>query len=377
MTQTALFRLPQELSKIVEANTMKSPELSHDTAEFEVAAQFASDGKITESCALKIVHLLDTQGFAVITDLLDKDEADHGLNIVRKYLEDPQRQKGEFASQTDMLYGRRDFCPLPSNPDVLDYAASFAQRLQPAISEYCGNTRKVLEISTMTSYQGASHQYIHRDPDGVLCLFAAVDDVTPEQGGTVFVPGTHKFSGADMMFGGQANLLSGLYQARCNYSILKHNLKTLWTLRKSKSFNLDRREWLDRVFSTRYDNHQPNLFRFILGKNSVFSFSLRTLLQIRKHRQKLARYFRLVQTAPARGTVILYRSDMLHAGPDNRTDNPRYFFGMSIARDVVFEEQWREGYSSHESLLDNPQNYGDLLAYPQQQSGDLDPAKAA
>ena len=84
-----------------------------------------------------------------------------------------------------------------------------------------------------------------------------------------------------------------------------------------------------------------------------------------------------MQTAPARGTVILYRSDMLHAGPDNRTDNPRYFFGMSIARDVVFEEQWREGYSSHESLLDNPQNYGDLLAYPQQQSGDLDPAKAA
>jgi len=333
---------------------MKTPDLSHDTTEFEVAAQFTKDGQINESCARAIINLLDTQGFAVITDLMDTGEADHGLSMVRQYLEDP------------MFYGRRDFCPLPSNTDVLSYAAMFAQRLQPAISEYCGNTRKVLEISTMTSYRGASHQYIHRDPDGVLCLFAAVDDVTPEQGGTVFVPGTHKFSGADMMFDGQADFLTRLYQAKCNYSILKHNLKTLWGLRKSTSFTLDTREWRDRVFSTRYDNHQPNLFRFILGKNSVFSFSLRTWLQIRKHHQTLAKYFRLVQTAPARGTVILYRSDMLHAGPDNHTDKPRYFFGMSVARDVVFEEQWREGYSSHESLLENPQNYGDLLKYPLQ-----------
>lgn len=342
---------------------MKTLEISHDTSEFEVTAELNGIGQIKESCALDICHLLDTQGFAVIKGLLSNDEAANGLAMVRKYLEDPARQKGEFASQTDMMYGRRDFCPLPSNDDVLSYAANFAQRLQPAISEYCGNTRKVLEISTMTSYRGASHQYIHRDPDGVLCLFAAVDDISPEQGGTVFVPGTHKFSGADMMFDGQADFLTRLYQAKCNYSILRHNLKTLWTLRKSRSFTLDKREWLDRVFSTRYDNHQPNLFRFILGKNSVFSFNLRTLFQIRKHRQSLARHFRLVQTAPPKGTVILYRSDMLHAGPDNHTDNPRYFFGMSIARDVVFEEQWREGYSSHESLLANPKNYGDLLRY--------------
>jgi ectoine hydroxylase-related dioxygenase (phytanoyl-CoA dioxygenase family) len=342
---------------------MKTLEISHDTSEFEITAEIDGSGRIKESCARYICHLLDTQGFAVIKGLLSADEADNGLAMVRSYLEDPDRQKGEFASQTDMLYGRRDFCPLPSNDDVLSYAANFAQRLQPAISEYCGNTRKVLEISTMTSYRGASHQYIHRDPDGVLCLFAAVDDISPEQGGTVFVPGTHKFSGADMMFDGQADFLTRLYQARCNYSILKHNLKTLWSLRKSTTFKLDKREWLDRVFSTRYDNHQPNLFRFVLGKNSVFSFSLKTLFQIKKHRQKLDKYFRLVQTAPPKGTVILYRSDMLHAGPDNHTDNPRYFFGMSIARDVVFEEQWREGYSSHESLLANPQNYGDLLNY--------------
>lgn len=343
---------------------MKHLDISHDTTEFEVPARFDRDGQIDESCAWDICQLLDNHGFAVITDLLDQQEADYGLKMVRRYLDDPQRQKGDFASQTDMLYGRRDFCPLPSDPQVLSYAATFAQRLQPAISNYCGPYRRVLEISTMTSYRGGSHQYIHRDPDGVLCLFAAVDDISPDQGGTVFVPGTHKFSGADMMFDGQADFLTRLYQAQCNYGILKHNLRTLSALRNSPDSDLSSREWWDRVFSTRYDNHQPNLLRFLLGRNSVFSFSPRTLWQIRKHQQTLSKHFRLVQTAPRKGTVILYRSDMLHAGPDNHTNRPRYFFGMSIARDVVFERQWREGYSSHESLLENPQTYGDLLRLP-------------
>lgn len=343
---------------------MRHLDISHDTSEFEVAPRFDRDGQIDEPSARRICQLLDTQGFAVVTDLLARQEADHGLTMVRRYLDDPQRPKGDFASQTDMLYGRRDFCPLPSHPGVLNYAATLAQRLQPAISNYCGQYRKVLEISTMTSYRGGSHQYIHRDPDGVLCLFAAVDDISPDQGGTVFVPGTHKYSGADMQFDGQAELLTTLYQAQCNYSILKHNLKTLSALRNSPDGDLGSQEWWDRVFSTRYDNHQPNLLRFLLGRNSVFSFSPRTLWQIRKHQEQLSKHFRLVQTAPRKGTVILYRSDMLHAGPDNHTNRPRYFFGMSIARDVVFEKQWREGYSSHETLLANPQTYGDLLRMP-------------
>lgn len=343
---------------------MTIQDISYDTAEFEVPALLTHDGQLDESCALDICRLLDTQGFAVITNLIDSDEADRGLSMMRHYLDDPNRQKGDFASQTDMFYERRDFCPLPLSADVLSYASALAQRLQPAISEYCGNTRKVLEISTMTSYRGASHQYIHRDPDGVLCLFAAVDNVSPEQGGTVFVPGTHQYSGSDMLLDGQANFLTRLYQTQCNYSILKHNLKTLWNLRRAASVDVSWREWLDRVFSKRYDNHQPNLFRFLLGKNSVFSFNPRTLWQIRTHRQELAKHYRIVQTAPRKGTVILYRSDMLHAGPDNHTDRPRYFFGMSIARDVIFEQQWREGYSSHESLLESQINFGDLLQYP-------------
>ena len=58
----------------------------------------------------------------------------------------------------------------------------------------------------------------------------------------------------------------------------------------------------------------------------------------------------------ARVTVILYRSDLLHAGPDNRSPYPRRFFGMSIARDIIEPKYWHDGYfaaphldrSSHE-----------------------------
>ena len=60
--------------------------------------------------------------------------------------------------------------------------------------------------------------------------------------------------------------------------------------------------------------------------------------------------FRLVQTAPRKGTVILYRSDLLHAGPDNRSLHPRRFFGMSIARDVIEHKYWHDGYSPHPTL---------------------------
>lgn len=62
-----------------------------------------------------------------------------------------------------------------------------------------------------------------------------------------------------------------------------------------------------------------------------------------------------------KGTVILYRSDMLHAGPDSQSQNPRLFFGMSIARDIIFPKQWRDGYSPHVSLLSQTISLGDLL----------------
>jgi len=52
---------------------------------------------------------------------------------------------------------------------------------------------------------------------------------------------------------------------------------------------------------------------------------------------------------------------MLHADPDNRSTKPRFFFGMSIARDVIFDEQWRNGYAPHTSLLAEPETLGDLL----------------
>ena len=62
--------------------------------------------------------------------------------------------------------------------------------------------------------------------------------------------------------------------------------------------------------------------------------------------------------------MILYRSDLLHAGPDNCAGAPRRFFGMSIARDIIERKYWHDGYSPHPDLQANPVSFGDLLAIP-------------
>ena len=53
--------------------------------------------------------------------------------------------------------------------------------------------------------------------------------------------------------------------------------------------------------------------------------------------------------------------DLLHAGPDNRSHQPRRFFGMSIARDIVEPKFWHDGYTPHPTLTAHPMSFGDLL----------------
>jgi len=161
--------------------------------------------------------------------------------------------------------------------------------------------------------------------------------------------------------------LMELFRIKCNCRILLHNLKKLWGMRKDEDFPLAPGEFVDRVFSTRWDQHQPNLLRFVLGKNSQFSLRMlgpNTLRKLYRHRDALDRQFSLVQTAPRKGTVILYRSDLLHAGPDNRSPHPRRFFGMSIARDIIEPKYWHDGYSPHPTLTADPLSFGDLLDFP-------------
>ncbi|MEQ1807663.1 MAG: hypothetical protein ABL900_19965 [Burkholderiaceae bacterium] len=125
-----------------------------------------------------------------------------------------------------------------------------------------------------------------------------------------------------------------------------------------------KREFLDRTFSRKRDDHQPNMLRFLLGKSGVFKISMLdplTLLRLWRERRMLDCTFRLVQATPKKGTVILYRSDMLHAGPDNRARKPRYFFSLSIARDAMHPKLRSEGYSPHSTLLAEPKTLGDLL----------------
>ena len=340
--------------------------ITYDTQQYEVVAELSEDRRITRNCAQQICSILDKFGFVVIPHLQTEQEASDGLKLVQEAIADPDRERGDFASQTDILYQRRDFCPLPSSQHVMSYASLLCHRLEDVLLEYCGKTRKVLEISTMTSYQGCSHQYLHRDPEGVLCLFSALEDISPEQGGTVFAPGTHKFSGSELQHEGDAGLLMTLVQTLSNYHILKHNLKKLLDMRKTGNPEISKQEFRDRVFSNLYDNHQPNLVNFFLRRNDIFDlFSLlpHKLLKLFKNRKYIDQHYSLVQVAPKKGSVILYRSDMLHAGPDNRSTKPRFFFGMSIARDVIFDEEWRNGYAPHTSLLAEPKSLGDLLEH--------------
>jgi ectoine hydroxylase-related dioxygenase (phytanoyl-CoA dioxygenase family) len=335
---------------------------SHDTRAFEVEAQLSASGQLTETCARRIGELLDHQGFAVVTHVLSPQEADHGLKLVTATTEDPQRVRSTFASETDNHFRRRDFCPMPSSPEVLQLAGLLCRRLAPVMLEYCGRTRPVLEIATLTSYTGCSHQYIHRDPSGVLCAFVAVADVSAAQGGTVFIPATHAYSGSKMAFAGRVDELMQLAQLRFNMRIFVHNLRKIWALHRQGA--LGEGELARRLFSRAHDNHQPNILRFITGKSytfHVFRLGPRTLWRLWRHRRLLQECFQPIQCAPAKGSVVLYRSDILHAGPDNVAASPRRFFAFSIARDRMDPEVQRQGYTPHPSLVASPKTLGDLL----------------
>ena len=338
--------------------------VSHSTDEFEVAAEMSHDGTLAPACARRIQEVLDSAGFVVIPGILSSSEADEALALVRAAIDDPARTSAGFASETDSLYRRRDFCPMASSPEVIELSATLCQRLQEVLKEYCGRSRSVLEISTLTSYLGSSHQYVHRDPYGALCMFVAVDEVTAEQGGTVFVPRTHMYGGAEMQFDGKGYLLMELFRRACNWKILRHNLAKLWRIRQTGQPKLSPGEFRDRVFSRKMDAHQPNLARFLLGKTYQFNILMLNpvaLWQMFRYRRIIDESFSMVQTVPAKGTVILYRSDVLHAGPDNNSERPRYIFSMSIARDIMHPGQWEYGYAPHSTLRAHPLSLGDLL----------------
>lgn len=344
---------------------MKDLKTSSDTSAFELPAELDGQGRLTEYCTTKALARMEEHGFVILTGLLSDAEADTGLDLIRQTIEDPDRQRCAFASETDNRYVRRDFCSLPSTPTVTDFVATLSQRLEAVIAHYCDRAHPLLEVTTLTSYIGSSHQYIHRDPSGVISLFAAVEDVSEQQGGTVFVPGTQLFDGTGPKHDDSALDRMELFRIRCNWQILWHNLAKLWSMRGDRSAPLAPGEFRDRVFSRIWDEHQPNLLRFLLGKNSQFSLRMLSpgrLWKLYCRRAELERQFQLVATAPRRGTVIVYQSDMLHAGPDNRSPQPRRLFSMSIAREEISAKRWHDGYSPHPSLIAQPLNLGDLLA---------------
>jgi ectoine hydroxylase-related dioxygenase (phytanoyl-CoA dioxygenase family) len=344
---------------------MLDQEVSIDTAKFEVVPELDQDGHLNGKCIQDMCAVLDQHGFVIIPGLLSMAEADGGLRAVQTVLDDPDRERAAFASEIDIKYRRRDFCPLPVKGPLLNLVATLCQRVQGVIAEYCGTRCSVLELSTLTSYRGSSHQYLHRDPDGVIGILVALDDVTPEQGGTVFAAGTHKFCGGEYRFEGRAHKYMEAFRSVLNYRILRYNLVELKRMRNEGGAQVSGQEYHDRVYSRGIsDNHQPNLYQFMFGKNEVFgrsNLSLRSLWRIFRYGKRAEAEFPIVQAAPVKGTVIIYRSDIFHAGPDNQSVDPRYILSLNLARDVAHPELWQIGYAPHSSLIDHPVSIDDLL----------------
>jgi hypothetical protein len=341
--------------------------ISNDTSPFEAPCVMDEEGRLTDECAREALTILNTHGLVILTGLLSEEQADLGAELIRQTIDDPDRTRCAFASETDNRYRRRDFCSLPSTSLVTGFASGLCQRLEGVLSAYCDRSHPLFEVTTLTSYAGSSHQYVHRDPSSVVSVFVAVEDVSEQQGGTVFVPGTHMHDGAQAKHGGRAFELMELFRIGWNGRILLYNLRKLWRMRTHGEVPLVPGELRDRVFSRRWDEHQPNLLRFVLGKNSQFSLRMlgpSTLWRLHRHRRALNDLFRPVRTAPRKGTVIIYLSDLLHAGPDNRSSRPRRLFSMSIGRDIIDPKSWHAGYSPHPSLIASPMSYGDLLDRP-------------
>ena len=346
---------------------MNGLNISDDTSQFEVAAVLDASGKLTDDCAREAVAKIDTYGFVIFTDLLSHDEADAALRMVRETADDPERNLCTFASETDNRYKRRDFCSLPPTPFLNSFAGTLCQRLEGVISEYCRPSHRLLEAITLTSYQGSSHQYFHRDPPNVLSFFAAFQDVSRDQGGTVFVPGTHKYAGVEKRHGGFGLELMNLFMIRANIRVFAHNFSKLWGMRKGIGGELAPGEFRDRVFSTKWDEYQPNILRFLMNRNthlSLSTFRPRILRALWRNRAAIRDQFHIVRTAPRKGTVIVFRSDTIHAGPDNCSPEPRRLYGMSISRDIIDPVHLFDGYSPHPELIAEPLTYGDLLAMP-------------
>ncbi len=343
---------------------MNGLEASYDTSRFEVPALLDAEGKLTDQCVRQALMNIDTYGFVMFTNLLTPAECEAGLEMVRQTADDPDRNLCTFASETDNLYKRRDFCSLPSTPFLKGFIGTLCQRLEGVLVEYCRPSHQLLEAVTLTSYLGSSHQYFHRDPPGVLSFFAAFEDISEEQGGTTFFPGTHKYPGVEKRHGGRGLELMDLLLIKMNIKIFWYNFQKLWRMRNSKDAPLGPGEFRDRVFSTKWDEYQPNLLRFLLGRNThltLGTLSPGTLRRLYRHRKELNDLFYMVRTAPRKGTVIVFRSDVIHAGPDNRSPDPRRLYGMSIARDIIDAEHRFDGYSPHPTLLAEPMCFGDFL----------------
>jgi hypothetical protein len=72
-----------------------------------------------------------------------------------------------------------------------------------------------------------------RQPDRHSLRAPRLLPVTQFQGGTVFAPGTHPFSGSDKRHAGKTERLMSVLQLQRNQRIVAHNLRKLSKMRNS------------------------------------------------------------------------------------------------------------------------------------------------
>jgi ectoine hydroxylase-related dioxygenase (phytanoyl-CoA dioxygenase family) len=336
--------------------------VSYDTDVYEIRDWQTADGALSATAAREICRTIDVHGFALLSDVLSGEESDKLRQEVDGIVSAPSREVASFASQTDSQFRRRNFVALPMSPEILQAAQKLTKRLCKVLSQYTGTSRSLLEVSALISYFGSSHQYLHRDPPGVISIFVALNDIAPGQGGTLFVPDSHQYCGSNEKHGGKADTWLELFRTATNWRVLCHNFKKVWSMRSNNQ--LAPGEFSARTFSNAKDDHQPNLWRFLTARNYHFDIGKLTpvfFLQWLRYRGDIEKEYRLVQLKLRKGSVVVYRSDVLHAGPDNQSSNPRIYFSLSFARDTMGDQIRRSGYTAHPSLLSNPRTLGDLL----------------
>lgn len=143
---------------------------------------------------------LDEQGYLVLHDFIEKK---HLIALQDKYEELMQKEGQNAGKEFGQEAGTRRLSDLINKGEVFDLCWQHPKML--AIAQYViGRDFKVNSINGRDALPGQGHQALHADagrrepgaPNVGINTIWLLDDFTPENGATRFVPATHNLVGA-------------------------------------------------------------------------------------------------------------------------------------------------------------------------------------